>query len=397
MKTLVLSRNYPNNVTELLGLWVERLVHRLADQCEVQVVSPVPYCPPLPGLPEYSRFRQVKRQRQEGAVTVHHPRFLTGPGRSLYAVGAFLYYLGVRGLVDQLRRDFPFAVIHAHFGYPDGVVAAWLSRRYGTPVIVTEHACWRPWMDQYPSVRRQAVQAARQFAFHIAVSSYLRSTIAHFTGPSERLRVIPVGVDGSIFSRPANSSALKPQQILFVGYINFTKGVDILLKAMQQLLRRQPEVRLVLVGGSIYRNTRLQQEQLHKMAKDLALGDRVVFAGPKSPEEVARYMRESALLVLPRRRESFGEVLVEALACGIPVVASRCVGPEDIVTEEVGVLVEPEDEHALAQGIEHVLLNRSRYDAMRLRRYALERFSWERVADETMNLYREAVTPSGAL
>jgi glycosyltransferase involved in cell wall biosynthesis len=243
-------------------------------------------------------------------------------------------------------------------------------------------------MERFPLARRQAVNAAKSIAFHIAVSTHVRSTIAHFTGTTDRIRVIPIGVDGTVFCPQRAQS--KPRQILFVGFINYNKGVDILLKAMQQLVKRQPDVRLVLVGGSVYRNTRLQQEDLQKMAEEMNLGGRVSFVGPKSPEEVGRHMRESALLVLPSRRESFGAVLVEALACGTPVVATRCGGPEDIVTDKVGVLVPPEDVNALAQGIEHVLENRSAYSEPQLRQYALRRFSWDRVVDDTVAVYREA-------
>jgi teichuronic acid biosynthesis glycosyltransferase TuaC len=389
LKVLFLSRSYPNNLIPTMGLWVARLLHGLSDRCEARVIAPVPYSPPLPGLPEFTRFRQIKAQRQQENVTVYHPRFLVGPGYALHSSEALTYYLGVRRLIDRLRSEFPFDVIHAHFSYPDGVAAAWLGRRYGVPVVVTEHACWRPWMDQFPLARRQAVHAAAKLSFHIAVSTHVRNTIAHFTGETDRIRVIPVGVDGSIFRR-AQDGKFNLRQILFVGFINYNKGVDLLLKAMHQIRQRQPDVRLVLVGGSIYRNTRRQQEQLEKMAQDMELGDRVTFVGPKTSEEVARYMRESAVLVLPSRRESFGAVLVEALACGTPVVATRCGGPEDIITDEVGVLIAPEDENALAQGIEHVLENRSTYAGERLRHYALQRFSWERVANDTANLYHEA-------
>src|SRR5690348_12241274 len=79
-RVLVLSRNYPNNVMELLGLWVQGLVRESARFCQIKVVSPVPYSPPIPGLPEeYSRFRRVARNRWDGQIEILHPRFLVGP------------------------------------------------------------------------------------------------------------------------------------------------------------------------------------------------------------------------------------------------------------------------------------------------------------------------------
>src|SRR5262249_32619426 len=151
-------------------------------------------------------------------------------------------------------------------------------------------------------------------------------------------------------------------------------------RALRQLLDRRRDLRLVLVGGNFYRRTRRQEEQLHRLAQELGVRDRVDFVGMKSPHEVADLMRQSSLLVLPSRAESFGLVLVEALACGIPVVATRCGGPADIVTDQVGSLVPPEDVEALALAIDRVLTDRTQYRAAHLRAYALEHFAWEQIA-----------------
>lgn len=374
-----------------LGLWVKRLVYHIAEICELRVIAPVPYCPPLPGFPEYTRFRQVELQRKEDGMEVYHPRFLVGPGYSLYNFEALTYYLGVRRLVDEILHDFPFEVIHAHFIYPDGVVGTWLGRRYGVPVVVTEHAPWQGWMDRYSFIRRQAVWAARKIALHIAVSNYVRTTIAHFTGEPEKIHVIPNGVEGSVFTPLQNGAKPSPNQILYVGFINFNKGLDILLQAMLQVVRHRPEAKLVLVGGSIYRNTQLQEQRLRQMVHDLGLDSRVEFTGPKLPTEVSQYMRESAVLVLPSRLEAFGSVIVEALACGTPVIATRSGGPEDIINEKVGLLVPKEDPEALASAIIQVLERRDEYDAQALRDYTLKNFSWQGIARQTVDIYKEAM------
>src|SRR5207245_1046672 len=143
--------------------------------------------------------------------------------------------------------------------------------------------------------------------------------------------------------------------------------------------------------GFFYRRYRMQAEQIRQMARDLGLGGCLEFTGLKAPREVAEIMGQSALLVLPSRAESFGAVLVEALACGTPVVATRCGGPEDIVTDQVGTLVPPEDSNALAHAIDEMLGRRSEFPAAQLRKYALEGFAYERIAQETVALYREAV------
>jgi len=389
-KVLVLSRNYPNNLLPGLGLWVKHLVRHCSGMCELKIISPVPYFPPISGFKKYNRFRGIIRHVHEDGLEVFYPRFLVGPGRSLYITEALSYFMGIRHTVGKIYNSFPFNLIHAHFTFPDGVVAAWLGHHYKIPVIITEHAPWKPnWMDKNTMVRWQAIWAARKCASLIAVSTSVKDTIVHFTGQTEKVRVIPIGTDGSIFTTPQNLNKEKKKQVLYVGFINFNKGVDILLKAIHRVIKRIPDTKLLMIGGGFYKNTLRQEKQLRSMAKDLGVDSHIEFAGIKSPIEVAKYMRESALLVLPSRAESFGAVLVEALACGTPVVATRCGGPEDIVTDEVGILVQKEDDNALAHAIELVLTQQKMYDPAKLRAYALDNFSWERIASKTIYLYKE--------
>lgn len=391
INVLVLSRNYPNAILPFLGLWVEQWARFTIGACQVRVIAPVPYYPPLPGPPEFRRFRQVPMREWCDGIQVSHPRFLTGPGYSTHNIEAEAYYWGVSNTVDRLWNETPFDLIHAHFTYPDGVVGARLARRYGVPLVITEHAFWQPWLDRYPRVRKLAVAASRASAYHIAVSRAVRQNIAHFTGESERMRVIPVGVDMSIFHLPGPDSYPEPDSILYVGRIHETKGVDVLLHAMRRLVDKRPGVRLSLIGGSFYPQWRLQEERLWRLAEELGLTGHVRFLGVQPPGQVAEAMRRSALLVLPSRRESLGAVLIEALACGTPVVATRCGGPEYVVTEDVGKLVPKEDPDRLADAMETVLDERARYVPETLSAYVAGHFTWQHTAEQTVALYRSAL------
>jgi len=302
-----------------------------------------------------------------------------------------LYYAAIRRSVDALRREFPFDLIHAHFTYPDGVVATRLGQRYRVPVIVTEHIPWDVWVGKYPKVLRRATQTVGQCAYHISVSQSVRRTVEQCTGTRENLVVVPNGVDGSLFAPAGSGPRRIRNQLLFAGAVRPIKGVDLLLRSLRLLADRGYDARLLLVGEAFYGSYKKEEVRLQQMTRDLGLQDRVNFAGKKSPSELAAHMRESALLVLPSRAESFGMVLVEALACGTPVVATRCGGPEDIVTSQVGVLVPPEDPAALAQGIRHVLDHGANYDPARLRAHAVENFGLEPVGNRIAQLYREAV------
>jgi teichuronic acid biosynthesis glycosyltransferase TuaC len=391
-KVLFLSKSFPNKVFDVLGLWVENLVRHSVSFCQPKVISPVPYCPPLPGLPEYyARLRTIPRRCAYDGVEVFYPRYLVGPGYSLRAVEWATYYLAVRRQADQLRREFPFDLIHAHFTYPDGCAAVRLGRRFQVPVIITEHVPWGPWMDSSSIVLQQAIRAVHECALLVAVSSSVRNSILEVIDAPEKIRVIPNAVDGTIFTLPAKGQRRISNQIVFVGAIRPVKGVDILLRAMRVLKESGREVHLLLVGESFFKNYQREYERIRRMTQELDLDGRVEFVGKQQPVDVVRYVQESAVLVLPSRAESFGMVLVEALACGTPVVATRCGGPEDIVNDRVGVLVPPEDPQALATAIAQVLDRRNSFAAEELRSYALRQFGLDAVGARLKALYDEAL------
>jgi glycosyltransferase involved in cell wall biosynthesis len=394
LRLLVLARNYPNPEFPVLGLWTQGLVRCATSFAQVKVIAPVAYAPPLPPLrqlAEYRRHRGVPSRRFDGDVEILHPRMLVGPGYSTHQLESLSYGAAVAPLMRRLRRRFPFDLIHAHFTYPDGVVACWLGARYGVPVVISEHAPWLPWMERYPLVRRQACWAASTCRAHLPVSEHVRRSIREVTrGRSEPAEPVPVAVDGGVF-RPAEGSRRKRDQLLFVGVVRRAKGADVLVQALREVARHRPGVRLLLVGDPFYRSYRRDAEQVLALAREIGVADRVQVLGPKSPPEVAELMAESELLVLPSRRESFGAVLIEALACGIPVVATRSGGPEEIIdSPALGRLVPPEDPLGLARALVDVLENRGRYDAHELRRHAIERYGTQVVGARLAAHYSDA-------
>ena len=382
----------------LLGLWVERPTVAVGTDVHATVVSPVPWCPPLPPLAaasDFTKFRRVPKVETRRGVEVLHPRFAVGPGGRLLALEARTYMLGVRGQVRELRRRVPFDLIHAHFTYPDGVVAVALGQRYRVPVVVTEHAPWLPWMDASPAVRKQAVAAAAQIAAHIAVSSSVRDTIVSLTGDAGRVRVVPNAVDEGLF-RPAPAGERDPHEVLYVGMPrSASKGMDVLFDAMTHLFARHPTAHLTVVGGPVYRDGKPLIAELEARAARPPLAGRVTFTGPLSPPDVARRMARSGVLVLPSQLESFGAVLIEALACGTPVVSTRCGGPEDIVVGEVGRLVPVGDPPALADALATVIDHPGRYPADVLREYAVSRYGLRTVAAQLCEVYRDVLNRQG--
>ncbi len=401
-RVLVLARNYPNSAFPTLGLWTERLVAASRIVADPTVVAPVPYAPPLVPVSSVRRFRAVERTSTRDGVPVHHPRVAAGPGQLLHAFDARLAYPSIRKAIVDLHRATPFDVIHAHFIYPEGVIASRIGAELGMQVVSSEHAMWRPWLDRHASVRRQVERALPRIARITSVSEALRASIIALFGDAVPVDVIPNVVDDRIFVAPRPDEPRDPYQLLFVGLIRHVKGLDVLVRALGHLLPEIPELHLTVAGGSFYRAYERDAAAVRDLVQALGLSDRVRFLGEVAPNDVAALMRQSALLVVPSRRETFSLVTAEALASGTPVVATRCGGPEEIITEETGLLTEVDDAAALAIAIE-AALNRT-YDRAALRRYAVDRFGSDAAAERLGRLYervtglaRTAGAPTSAL
>ncbi|MGH2458485.1 MAG: glycosyltransferase, partial [Chloroflexota bacterium] len=313
-----------------------------------------------------------------------------GPGNRLRPVDALLFGATVIPFVRWLSHDFPFDLIHAHFTYPDGVVAGAIGRMLHVPTIITEHAPWYPWIQQERLVRAQTIWAARAARFHLSVSESVRRQVVETAGLSDTARVVPNVVDPVVF-HPDAAARRVAGQILFVGAIRNCKGVDVLFEALRQPALADPKIQLLIAGEPLYEGYRREVEWLHEQARALGIAHRVNWLGGKTPTDIAALMRQSSAVVLPSRAESFGAVLIEAMACGTPVVATRCGGPEEIVAPQTGRLVEPEQPAALADAIADVLANGGRYNPTELHAYAVGRFGPEVVAKQLSELYAEAV------
>jgi glycosyltransferase involved in cell wall biosynthesis len=309
----------------------------------------------------------------------------------MHSVVSESYYLGTHRAIEKLARTFSPDLIHAHFIYPDGVVAARIGKDLGLPVIITEHAPWNPWLVQYPRVRIKALAAAEYASRIIAVSRSLAKDIESFGVPVSKIAVIPNVIDESSFNLEGSKTSHDPGRLVFVGIVRRVKGLDVLLEALRILRDNGQVINLRIIGESFYESYARDLDEVQRLVVRLGLSGSVTFLGGMSAPEVAREIRQSAALVLPSRRETFGVVLAEALACGRPVIATRCGGPEDIVSEDVGVLVEPNDAPALAEGISRVLSSASSYDPAALNSHAIHRFGRDVVSAQIQRVYEETL------
>lgn len=391
-RVLVLARTYPNNVMPTLGLWTSRLVHASLPVARPTVISPVPYAPPWIRRDAYARYRRIAGRRDDEGIETYHPRVPVGPGTLLLSIDSYLTYPFVRRLADRLHREQPFDLIHAHFLYVDGVLAARLGRRYGIPVVTTEHSIWGPTLDRFPAIRRQVMGALPHIRLVTAVSEAVRASLRASVGDRVPIWILPNVVDEKAFTAPRADEPWDPEQLLFVGQIRRVKGLDVLVRALARLRQRRPGVRLKVIGATFYPAQEADWREVQELVRQLNLQSHIDFAGEASPREVAAAMRGSAVLVLPSRREALGAVILEALASGTPVVATRCGGPEEVVTPDVGRLVPSDDPDALAAALDEVLTLRPSFDRARLRAYVTARYGGDAVAARMREVYSEVLS-----
>ncbi len=354
MRILVLSSVFPNPSQPTLGVFVQARVERVARHCEIVVMAPVPWFPLNRLLRGKARSGIVRREHQ-GNLTVYHPRFLSVPG-VLKCLDGLFYFLSLLPQIRRLRHEFPFDLIDAHFAYPDGMAAVILGRVFGCPVTVTLRGTIVP-LARYRLRRSQIRWTLRAAARIFSVSDSLRELAVALGAPPEKIRVIPNGVDTETFrlasrgeARTALGLPAERPLLLSVGILTPRKGHQRVLEALPGVVHRHPDLLYVVVGGPSAEGD--TGPLLARMTQALHLGDHVRLVGARPHEEIPRWLAAADLFCLATSNEGRANVLMEALACGVPVVTTRVGGNAEIVQDgRNGLLVPLGDAVALSRAL----------------------------------------------
>ncbi|MFC2040897.1 glycosyltransferase [Chloroflexota bacterium] len=282
-----------------------------------------------------------------------------------------LYYCSIFAAFRRLVKEgWKPDIIHAHI-FTAAVPAVLLGKLYRIPVIVTEHYSFFPLrkLSFYERVKaRFAMNRARMI---LPVSNALKEAIEAY-GIRNEFQIVPNVVDTEMFyPLSQENKGGDRKKLLLVAGLTPVKGVPYLLQALAQVRQKRRDFILDIVG---YGANRGEYEEL---ARKLGLETVVYFHGLKPKEEVAEFMRTCDFLTLPSLYETFGAVVVEALASGKPVVASDIGGIKEIINRDLGVLAPPGNINRLQQAIEFMLDHYVDYPPGKLSMYAKERFGYE--------------------
>jgi glycosyltransferase involved in cell wall biosynthesis len=380
MRILTFTSLFPNKIRPLHGVFIYQRIRHLAGRGHlVQVVAPIPYAPGWLPVGRWRAMAAVPKAEQVGELDVRHPRYLLLPKVSMLAHG-WLMYRGSVGLVERLHERYRFDCVDAHYVYPDGFAAVCLGRRLGLPVIVSARGSDVNQFPSFPLIRQQIRWTLEQAAGVISVSEALKREMVRLGMPEEKARTIGNGADPDRFvpvlQREARQRLGMPEDakiIVSVGALIPRKGYQFLIPAVAQLRPRVPKLRLYVVGEGESRR------ELEALAESQGVADRVWLVGRRPNETLKDWYSAADVSCLASSREGWANVLLESMACGTPVVATRVWGaPEVIVSPELGVLVD-RDVSAIAQGLERALAQR--WDRDRLVQHARLR-TWDVVAKE---------------
>ena len=371
---VVFSSLFPNSFQPMSGLFIRERMFRVGQQLPMSVVAPVPW------FPFQSLIRRVRPDFRPEApgdevqkgVDVFHPRYLSIPGAFKSLDGTLMALCCLPQLM-KLKRQGRLDILDAHFAYPDGYAATWLGRWLKRPVTITLRGTETRHLASAklkPLVLAALSRASRVFS----VSDSLRqAAISHGAEPS-KIQVVGNGVDISKFSPVDRQGAraklglmANAKVIVTVGGLVERKGFHRVIAALPEILKKFPDTVYLIIGGASAEGD--WTSKLQQLVADNGLGNAVKFLGLMAPEELSVPLSAADIFVLSTRNEGWANVLLEAMACGLPVVATDVGGNSEVVCRpELGKIVPFDDHRALVDAIAQSLSQA--WDQAAIRAYA---------------------------
>ncbi|WP_185287530.1 glycosyltransferase family 4 protein [Chryseobacterium lactis] len=278
-------------------------------------------------------------------------------------------------------------IIHVHSIILGGFFAKYIKEKYNIPFVITEHATGFAlgiYEKEYPDLKKIMAFSS----YNIAVSQSLADTLVDRIGGE--WNVIPNTIKNIFFENGKNALVQKNKigsKIHFFTLSNLIpiKGLDLLLDAFSIVLNDYSEIYLTIGGEGN------ERKYLESITKKKGLDRNVIFLGNLTRERAMEEYAKADFYVSPSLQETFGVVVIEALSFGLPAVVTRCGGPEYIVNNSVGIVVERNSVDELVKGIIHILKNKDYYDRKKIIEYSEGKYSEDVVSEKIINVYNKVL------
>jgi glycosyltransferase involved in cell wall biosynthesis len=384
MNILVFTSLWPNSEQPNLGIFVKNRIAALAqlDGVKIRVVAPVPYFPRqlqssfLPA--HWRRTARISDDEIIAGIETYHPRYLVTPKIGMTFYSRWMAS-GAGDLMHRLNDERPIDLIDAHYAYPDGHAAVLLGERLKIPVLITARGTDINLFSRMPLIRPMVRDALKRAKGVIAVSNALKERILELGIDPGKVAVIRNGIDRSIFHPGSKAEARDrlrldagSQIIITVGALVPLKGIDRLIDAVALMGNRK--VKLYIIGEGPERASLEARIEAHH------LSDRIFLVGSQPQSELSQWYSAADLFCLASSREGCPNVVIEAMACGTPVVVSDVGGVRELVAKPAyGRIVESPSAESFAGEIKIAL--QSKWDHGEIAAYGGAN-SWNDVARE---------------
>lgn len=373
MKVLVVTNLFPNHLQKGRGIFNFEQFRSLKKYCELRVVAPLAYFP----------FKlKVQPKETIDQILVDHPQYFSLPmiGRSFYG---WFYYQAIKPVVLRIQKEFDFDIILATWMYPDAYAANKLAKELNKPIVVRAHGTDVNESTKYFLRKQMIFQTAQDARAVLTNSARLKDRLVEMGVTPQKISVILNGVDSQKFypmdrtqTKEQCGFDLKLRHILYIGNFVAIKGVRYLIEAMKGLPQ---DVVVHLVGDGPLKHI------LKKQIKNAQLTSRVIFHQRQKHAELVVWFNACDVFCLPSLNEGCPNVVLEALACNTPVVATD-VGaiPQMIIHEDQGRSVPTMDSLKLSKAILEVL------NQKKTKTSSVPFFSWDDNAKEVFEILKKA-------
>ncbi|MDF2369212.1 MAG: glycosyltransferase [Rhizobiaceae bacterium] len=383
---LVVPSWYPKNRSDLFGnFFREQALAMQASGCRVGVIATrlVSVAQPFQSFAVAGRTRfeldEAMPTYRLAALNLT-PRLWQANARRIGRTGWHLYqdYVENHGRPD---------LIHVQSSLMAGAIARIILKRDGIPFVVSEHSSG----FLRNSIPKKGLSLARdvfnQAAGAFAVSSSLCRRLEKILDfPPGKFELMPNMVQMSYLDEPLQEEKNDPSiKFLHVSTLDKNKDVENIIRAFGRFCKDNPTSSLVIGGDGPERSA------LVALTTSLGVRDKVRFTGWMTRDQVREEMGRAAAFLLSSHHETFSIVLIEAMAMGLPSVATRCGGPEDIVTPETGIMVPPGDVEAFAGAMRKVVETRDGYDPQKLRAHCRAKYGPETISARWLEIYRGVI------
>jgi len=392
MKVLEVCQEYPNKYYPQFGTFIKQSIDSIVDEnVDVTVVSPKPMTLPFPIFPYYNFYRLPTRECTS-RYEIHYPRYLyCVPKKYLYQYTGRSYSHFVFNYVNKNIKP-EYDLIHAHFSYPDGYGMIKLASKWKVPLVISALGTIERKVAFEGTKTSKMIIESLHFADRIlSVSDDLKKRMVNLGIDESKIHVVPNGVDTNRFKPTDKISArmklkmpTNKKIVLYVGSLRKIKGVDYLVESANKFL--DDSTILLLIG----RDDGLKKK-LIKRAKQLSILEHIQFIDQVSHNDIPLWISASDLLVLPSLSEGRPNVVLEAMSCGVAVIATNVGGTPELIKDKInGFLVEPCNPDELSEKIS-ILLNDEdlRIDmGINGRKYIIENdLTWRAHGEQTVRVY----------